>query len=487
MSSFRRDEGGQAVVLVAITMLGMLFAVGLAIDAGQLFNGRRTAQEAADSAAFAGATVLYQQGSSSSATSAATSDATLNGYSTNVPTSGTTVTVSLPPTAGSFSSNSDCVQVVITTPIRTSLVPQQAGFTTVTARGTACSLQQSSPYAIMSTDQNCDSGTISLQSNGLLAVHNGSIQVNSCSASAAQDSGTVSLDTGYNTDVAGGATGSWPNLRTGRPVQADPFAGAPKPSTNGLTVYGSPACGPTVNQPGVYTGSAGGNCDYQFAPGTYIFKGSAFDMAGNSSACTGDPVNTTSTTVVTAGERTVTPAAMSGISVAKLLTVGTGSTREAISPISVTATTFTAKFAQAHSGTWAITGGCAASTGDGGTFFFFTTSTYPSTGGSCTSIKLTGNNETKLSAPDSGTYKGMLFWVDSNCGSSTGITVGGNGAIETTGSIYLPAGTLSGNGNNAIVNASQIVAYKVNTQNADFTMNYEKANAYEGRIPALVE
>ena len=88
-----RGEGGQAIVLVAIFMLGMLFAVGLAIDTGQLFNGRRTAQEAADAAAFAGAVVLYQHGSAEQASSAATADATLNGYSTDVPTSGTTVTV----------------------------------------------------------------------------------------------------------------------------------------------------------------------------------------------------------------------------------------------------------------------------------------------------------------------------------------------------------------------------------------------------------
>jgi len=49
---FGRDEGeeGQAVVLFAIMMLALLFAVGLAIDAGQLYSAKRTEQEAADAA-----------------------------------------------------------------------------------------------------------------------------------------------------------------------------------------------------------------------------------------------------------------------------------------------------------------------------------------------------------------------------------------------------------------------------------------------------
>ena len=61
MSAFARfwrgteGERGQALVLIAITFLGMLMAVGLAIDSGQLFVARRTAQEAADAGAYAGA------------------------------------------------------------------------------------------------------------------------------------------------------------------------------------------------------------------------------------------------------------------------------------------------------------------------------------------------------------------------------------------------------------------------------------------------
>ena len=77
----RRDEGGQAIVLVAAAMLGMLFAVGLAIDAGQS-SSHGGAQEAADARPSRGRWSLYQGGSAAQAVAAAQADATLNGFTT---------------------------------------------------------------------------------------------------------------------------------------------------------------------------------------------------------------------------------------------------------------------------------------------------------------------------------------------------------------------------------------------------------------------
>ncbi len=68
----RGSQSGQAIVLVALTMLGMLMAVGLAIDAGHLYSTRRTMQEAVDAGAYGGAVVLSQQGSQAAARTAAT-------------------------------------------------------------------------------------------------------------------------------------------------------------------------------------------------------------------------------------------------------------------------------------------------------------------------------------------------------------------------------------------------------------------------------
>lgn len=49
-----KKESGQAVVLVAIALVALLALTGLAIDGGQLFALRRSAQNAADAAALAG-------------------------------------------------------------------------------------------------------------------------------------------------------------------------------------------------------------------------------------------------------------------------------------------------------------------------------------------------------------------------------------------------------------------------------------------------
>ena len=91
------EEGGQMIVMVAIVFMALLFTVGLAVDAGQLFSAKRSQQEAADAAAFAGAVIIYQNGTTAQAISAAVADATKNGFTDGV--NNTTVTVNAPPTS----------------------------------------------------------------------------------------------------------------------------------------------------------------------------------------------------------------------------------------------------------------------------------------------------------------------------------------------------------------------------------------------------
>ncbi len=504
---FHREEGGQAVVLIGIVVLGLIMSVGLAMDTGQLYNGRRTAQEAADAAAFAGAVAIYQSGcpldaslvplpGCAAAVSAARNDASLNGYATGSPTAGTTVTVAHPPTSGVFVLNDNCVQVTITTQVHTSLVPQQSGFTAVTARGTGCYVIPPTKYAIMALDQACDANALNV--GGLLTIHGGSIQVNACAPprsstySAASTGGTVTLDDEYKTDVVGNAVGTWPELHTGARVQPDPFAKMPKPViTVDTPIFGTPQCAPAINQPGVYTGTANSNCQYVFAPGTYIMKGSGMNLSGsNAGACTGRYVTTTVTADVTPGTRTVIPASMTNISVGKMLVIDTGTSVEGVVPSAVTATSFTAIFAKSHTGTWALTGGCAGGTDtdDGGVFFFLTNSNYPSQTGNCANpaLKIEGGVSTTLTAPTSGVYQGMLFWQDSSC--TVPISIGSaQGALYTSGSIYAPNAAITGNGNGATVVVSQMVAKTVDTQNATFVMNYDQGLNAKSHSPALVE
>lgn len=494
MRRFDRDEGGQAIVLIALTMLALLFAVGLAMDVGQLYNGRRTAQEAADAAAFAGAVIVYQSGNSpvsSDVTTAATADATLNGYATDTPTSGTTVTVTYPYT---FGANTKCVKVAISTPVRTSLVPQQSAFTTVAATGVACSEPASTDYALIATDTACDTGTAAISSNGSLAIHGGSIQVNSCGTRAAQNSGTITMDSGYETDVVGSwdtTKNTWPNTHTSVPVQADPFAGTAPPDTTGMTTFGTLQCttsAGTINQPGIYTGNSP-NCYMEFAPGTYVLKGAGISISGSSAAlCTGSTVNTTVNSAVSSiGSRNVSVQDTTNLSAGKMVVIDTGSSAEGVAIQSVSGSTFTATFAKTHGGSNPLTAGCTYPTADGGVFFFITQSNYPSTGGSCATDgwKVEGGVDSSITAPTSGQFQGMLVWQDKAC--SNAINIGGGGAVYTSGSIYAPSAAVNGNGNGSAVVATQIVARTVNTQNAAFTMNYSSGLTFQGSVPALVQ
>jgi Flp pilus assembly protein TadG len=430
------DEEGQAVVLFAIMMLALLFAVGLAIDAGQLFTAKRTEQEAADAAAFAGAVVLYQKGTGSQAVAAARTDAITNGYSSGgcaLTAQGpcfdaatqTTVTVNWPPISGAYLGNVNHIEVEITRQVKTSLVPAEAAFNPVRARGVAGAENLNSGYAVMALDRgNTDRGWWS-GSNAEVDINGGGILVNSRSGSAAENdvcppTSDFSVEPPYTLDVVGAATGCWGTLTPPVPVNAghspvaDPFAGFPKPSVTGMTVYTSlpsPVGGVTTLNPGVYKVKikGAGTDTFVMNPGIYIVE-AGFDTSGNGF--------------------------VSGSNV----------------------------------------------------FFYNTYTTYPaSPGGSpdCSDVSLTGNGTIDLTAMTTGTYANLLFYQDPACAND--FEIGGNGNFTGTGSLYLPSALFMLDGNNATLNGSQLVARQVEIQEGNLVINYDPNNTAQPILPRLAE
>jgi hypothetical protein len=90
-------------------------------------------------------------------------------------------------------------------------------------------------------------------------------------------------------------------------------------------------------------------------------------------------------------------------------------------------------------------------------------------------LTMNGNSQTNLSAPTSGSYKGMLFISDrSNTGS---LQVNGNNSSSITGAIYAPDGNVSYLGNFAGTSGcTQIVAQTV-SWSGDTTFN-DNCSAY---------
>ena len=433
---FGREDGeeGQAVVLFAIMMLALLFAVGLAIDAGQLYSAKRAEQEAADAAAFAGAVVLYQQGTGAQAIAAARTDALTNGYVSGggcaPSTAGacydaatqTTVTVNWPPLSGSFIGNNKHIEVSITRQVQTSLVPAEAAFNPVRARGVAGSEPMNNGYAIMALDRGNTCSAFNAQSNADLHLTGGGILVNStCSTAAENDQNTGSrftIQSPYPLDVTGNSIGHWTDL--GIPVNPghnqvpDPFALFPRPSVSGMPICNSlAACqdGAGNQIPGVYTTNLGGsgNTDMVLNPGVYILK-AGMDTAGNRDI-TGNNV-----------------------------------------------------------------------------FIFNTYTNYPNNPGAnptCSQINLQGNATSTLSAQTTGTWANLLVFQDPNCTAS--MEIGGNGTFSGTGSIYIPSAQFVFDGNPSTLNGSQLIARTVNIQNGNISINYDPNNTAQPILPRLAE
>ena len=428
---FWRDEDeGQAVVLFAIVMLALLFIVGLAIDAGQLYSNKRTEQEAADSAAFAGAVVLYQNGTAAQVRQAAFDDALKNGYfdipalcTHNVDCT-TQLDVSYPPITGSFIGRMDHVEVVIQRQVQTSLVPAEAAFNPVRARGVAGAENVNSGYAIMSLDRGSTTGAFNTSPNGDVHLNGGGILVNSTASDAATNSqnnaSRFTVQVPYGLDVTGGATGSWSTdsvpTTPGHQQMPDPFGNFPTPDVRGLpTCNNLSSCqdGSGNQIPGIYTVNLGsaGNSNMTLNPGFYILK-AGMDTSGNA--------NVTGTGVLIYN-----------------------------------------------------------------TYSIYPTPLAPGVIGTCGDIKLAGNAASSLTASTTGVWKNLLVYQDKNCTNPTQIA--GNGSFTGTGSFYVPSAAFVFSGNNATLIGSQLIANTVNVQNGNITINYSPTTTAQPILPRLAE
>src|SRR6185312_3654440 len=321
LKRLKREEEGQAIILVGLAMSFFLIAaVGLGIDGSHLFSQRTMAQSAADAVAqaavmsvFDGTDTVAKAGFAPTAGGTFTCDsknttatpckyASLNGFSS---AAGDTIKLNfynaddLPsnlssiPVSDSSTDPVSVVQVTISRPVSTFLI-RIAGpaSSTATAVATAAIVKIVSPTPLLITDP---SGPASLTGNGgpTITICGGptqSVQVNSSSSSGYDGGVTVDLShagpndttgnctagTGADFGVFGGEsataascpggscpvnTGTTGKYITSSPVQ-DPLAGmvAPtKPSTPAPS---------TANITAPADGCASGTCT-EYSPGLY--------------------------------------------------------------------------------------------------------------------------------------------------------------------------------------------------------------------------
>ncbi|MEX2047185.1 MAG: pilus assembly protein TadG-related protein [Chloroflexota bacterium] len=271
------DERGQALILIAAALGGLLLGIGLALDTGQLFVARRAAQTAADAGAWAGAAVLYAGGSAAQARTAATDDATRNGY-----TSGgfISVTTASPPTPGAYSGDPGYIEVTITEQVATRfLFGASAGRTAVTVRAVAGLARSGTGQAVIVTSP-VGAATFALSGSTRFTITGGGTNTNTTNPNAVQIgvggllSATFHRVTGGVTPVNAGRMSPAP--MTGVAAAADPFVSLAGPPASGVPAYaGQTITNATVTlSPGVYTGlvSVGNNGTARLMAGNYIFR-----------------------------------------------------------------------------------------------------------------------------------------------------------------------------------------------------------------------
>jgi hypothetical protein len=275
VNRWSRDEGGQALILIAAALAGLLLGIGLALDTGQLFVSRRAAQTAADAGAWAGAVILYAGGSAAQARTAAAADATLNGY-----TDGglIRVTTASPPASGTYAGDPGYIEVTITEQVLTRfLFGASAGRTAITVRSVAGLGRSGSGQGVIVTHSSGKT-TLTLSGTTSFTVTGAGTNTNTT------DNDAISIGTGKLTatfhrvtgDVkAADAADMIPAPTTGVAAAADPFASLAGPATSGVPVFGGQSITTTVTlNPGIFTGliTVGNGGVARLNPGNYVFR-----------------------------------------------------------------------------------------------------------------------------------------------------------------------------------------------------------------------
>jgi len=115
------SERGQALVIIALAIIGLVAMTGLAIDGGNAYSDRRHAQNAADAAALAAGLARVREDPAgtilegSAAEAAAIERAKSNGYETG---DGNLVQVISPPISGDYKDDEAYIQVIIVSQVR---------------------------------------------------------------------------------------------------------------------------------------------------------------------------------------------------------------------------------------------------------------------------------------------------------------------------------------------------------------------------------
>lgn len=200
---YKNSEKGQALIVIAVAVVILFGFAALAIDGSMVFSDRRKAQNAADTAALAGA-LAYSRGND--ITSAAQSRATSNGYDGGA-MNDVTITITDAPSGVCPTNAGKDITVDILSNVKTTFA-RVIGYTqltnTVTATTRSCGSYYGSPFNGNAIVSLATSGT-GFDAHGTpdFSITGGGIFVNSSSSSAATCGGAAGVTAPSVTAVGG--------------------------------------------------------------------------------------------------------------------------------------------------------------------------------------------------------------------------------------------------------------------------------------------
>jgi Flp pilus assembly protein TadG len=164
-------EAGQALILFAIGMAVIMGFAALTIDVGLAYREKANLQNAADSAALAGADELAATGSKPAAISQATTYLQKFGYQTP----NQTISVNIPPTSGPHVGNLSYIEVLVSTHQSAVLRgPLDSSLWNISARSVAAiGHGNPPPYNFVSLNTTNENHTLLVKVGGQLTVTNG--------------------------------------------------------------------------------------------------------------------------------------------------------------------------------------------------------------------------------------------------------------------------------------------------------------------------
>lgn len=449
----KRSQRGQALILIALGIIGLVAITALAIDAGNSFSDRRHAQNAADTAAIAAALAKIQ---GQSVATYALDRAASNGYTND---GVNTVAVNNPPgpscngTNGPYFGNTEYIQVLIRSTVNTFFAPiinvnQLHNCVEAIARAKPVTYEELFLGAALVALKPTGNDTILANGNIDLDINNSGVFDNSTGTCAMRANGNVHLavDTSYS--IVGGycqngnVTRIGP-LDLGAPqVPYPPQIDIPAPQ---ITCSGDGYQSGNTYYPGTWDNQLlfNGNGNVTMMPGNYCLNNGAL-FNGN--------VNITANGVnvrLNNGEFNI-----NGNS------------------------TFTCSNAVFYSN-----GGSGYHFNGNGNNNCTNVVFYTKTG----DVLWNGNVTNTFSAPTNGPYAGLLLYMP--YGNTTPLTINGNSNNNITGTIMAVSAPITINGNSGTNGYhSQIIGYTITLNgNSNTTINYGDAENYDTLVPPSIE